>query len=90
MTEHKYVMNLNEKNLKSICNFIEKMLIVNNVTDYKLDTIVKHVKYNNMIMMLKTNFQRYFFKDKDYKAFNEKCVRSYIVQQRKLFVNQNQ
>ena len=80
MTKHKYVMSLNKKNLKSVYNFIEKMLIVNNAVNHKLDIITKCAKYDNTIMMFKMNFQRYFFKNEDYKAFNEKCVRSYITQ----------
>ena len=72
-------MNLNEKNLKNICNFIKKMLIINNAVDYKFDIITKYIKYNDIIMILKINFQRYFFKNENYKAFNERCVRNYIV-----------
>ena len=80
MTEHEYIINLNEKNLKSVCDFIKKTLIVNNMADHKLNTIAKCVKYDNTIMMFKMNFQKYFFKNEDYKAFNEKCVKSYIIQ----------
>ena len=80
MTKHEYIMNLNEKNLKNVCNFIKKMLIVNNVINHKFNIIAECAKYNNIIMMLKMNFQKYFFKNEDYKAFNEKCVRSYITQ----------
>ena len=72
-------MSLNEKNLKSIYDFIEKMLIVNNVVNHKFNIIAKCAKYNDMIMMLKMNFQRYFFKNEDYKTFNERCVRNYII-----------
>ena len=89
ITEHEYVMNLNEKNLKSVYNFIKKMLIVNNMINHKFNIIAEHAKYDNIIMMLKTNFQRYFFKNEDYKAFNEKCVKNYIIQWKKLFINQN-
>ena len=73
-------MSLNEKNLKNVYDFIKKMLIINNAANHKLNIIAECVKYNDMIIMLKMNFQRYFFKNEDYKAFNEKCVRSYIVQ----------
>ena len=63
------------------------MLIINNTANHKFNIIIKYVKYNNMIITLKINFQRYFFKNENYKAFNEKCVKNYITQQRKLFVN---
>ena len=49
-------MNLNEENLKSVYDFIKKMLIANNVANYKFDTIAECAKYDDMIMMLKTNF----------------------------------
>ena len=62
MTEHEYVMSLNEKNLKNVHNFIKKMLIVNNVINYKFNIITKYVKYNNMIMILKINFKIFFQK----------------------------
>ena len=56
-------MGLDEEDLESVCNFIEKVLIANNVADHKLDTIAKCAKYDNTVMMLKMDFQRYFFKD---------------------------
>ena len=49
-------MNLNKKNLKSIYNFIEKILIVNNIVDYKFNIIAECAKYNNIITMLKIDF----------------------------------
>ena len=49
-------MNLNKKNLKSVHNFIKKTLIVNNTINHKFNIIIKHAKYNNTVITLKTDF----------------------------------
>ena len=49
-------MSLNKENLKSICNFIEKMLIINNAVNHKLNIITEYAKYNNIIITFKTDF----------------------------------
>ena len=56
MIKHEYIMSLNKKNLKNIHNFIKKILIANNTANHKFNIIIKHVKYDDMIMTLKMNF----------------------------------